>query len=167
MVLLAGVLTTLLFNSCKKDKQESLRDYLSTYGSWQLVSLQSTSVKRFNTPVTDTLVTTCGTDRLSFDFDGSGNVICRNFQCLKNTTSGNWTLNKDSLMLHINVKVKDMISKSTTQNKDVPFADAYIETLGRNAFVIIVGDIKPYYADDKTHVSYRYSFIHPAGVITK
>jgi hypothetical protein len=95
-VLLAGVLLTLLFNSCKKDEQSSLRNYLTGYGRWELASLQSTAVKRFNTPVTDTVVTTCGTDRLSFEFDDAGNAICQNFQCLKNNTTGKWTLNKDS-----------------------------------------------------------------------
>ena len=161
-VLLAGILLTLLLNSCKKDEQASLRDYLSGYGRWELASLQSTSSKRFAVSVTDTLITTCGTDRFNLAFDASNNVSFQNFQCLKGTATGSWTLNKDSLMMHINVRVTDTLHRTSKAENLVPFANARIETLGRNSLVLIIGDIKPYYPDDSTHVSYRYSFIHPS-----
>lgn len=150
---------TSLFNSCKKDDKSTLKAYLTNYGVWELASLQVTHFKRNTPDKVDTLHVLCGSNTQVFSFSADGTCNYQYFQCNTSPYSGSWTFNTDSLILHVPIQMADTASKIT--GKSYPFARTLVYTLGSSTLVLLTGDLNSYYADDKTHARYRYSFIHP------
>jgi len=156
LFLLGMVLINLLSNSCKKDTQGTVSALLAR-GTWQLAS-----VLRFNyiggtNTSTDTLNTKCGNNQ-TFTFNADNTCTYVNFSCIKQTTTGKWSLTFDNLTLQSGITPHDTV-RTVIDTITTPFANARIVNLGQYSMVLETGDTNSsYLSTDKRHVK-RYGFV--------
>lgn len=151
------VVTGLLVNSCKKDKNSNIPTLL-TNGVWQLASIQ---VYHFtgNTQigVPDTLNNDC-TKTQFFTFKGDNTCSYTNFDCLSQTSTGTWGFTENKLYFSSDMVAKDTVAGGTTSTTK-PFSYTQIETLGNYSLVLQTGDVEPNYSATKARTVVRYGFV--------
>lgn len=146
----------LLFNSCKKDNNDSVA-YFLTYGTWTLASVQVFHYVGDTQGKTDTLNTTCNTTQ-TFKFNSDNSCEYKNYHCITQDKSGTWSIGSDNLTLTCNLPVQDT-SKSTTVNVKA-FQTALIDNLGQYSLVLKTGDIQVVYKSTTVRNITRYGFVH-------
>ena len=156
LIIVLGLLVTgMLSNSCKKDKQYDV-EYLLARGPWQLASVMVFNyVGSTNTSV-DTLNRTCTLDQ-TFTFNEDKTCSYQDFACISQNAKGAWQLSADKITLQSTLACQDTLAgKNVTST---PFKNARIITLGQYSMVLETGDLSSFYlATDKRHIK-RYGFV--------
>lgn len=155
-LLLGVVALTLLFNSCKKDNNDSVA-YFLTYGSWTLASVQVFHYVGDTQGKTDTLNTTCNNTQ-TFTFNSDNTCAYNNYHCITQNSSGTWNIGDDNLTLSCNLSAQDT-SKSKIVNVKA-FQTALIDNLGQYSLVLKTGDIQVVYKSTTVRTITRYGFVH-------
>lgn len=158
LIFIVGLVAiNLLSNSCKKDNNSNI-PHLLTSGVWQVASIQ---VYNFvgNTQVgnPDTLNDSCQKTQF-FTFNTDNTCSYTNFDCLDQTTKGNWTLTPNRLYFSSDMVAKDTIAGGK-QSTEVPFSNTQIVNLGTYSLVLQTGDVEPNYSATKKRRVVRYGFI--------
>ena len=154
LLLLTGLVTAFVINSCKKDNQSAI-SALFTGGTWQLASVQTFNYT--GNTLTSTLASTdsCITTQF-FTFHTDNTCSYTNFDCLSQTSPGaKWSLAPNQLYLMSEVVCKDTSAAGTSQ----PFIYAQIINLGDNSLVLRTGDVQPNYSLTKLRKIVQYGFI--------
>ncbi|NCD70723.1 lipocalin family protein [Mucilaginibacter agri] len=157
IVLIVAGLTILTVNSCKKDNQDSISNFL-TVSPWQLASVQVSTYVGSSLIETDTLNTNCSLKQ-TFTFSTDKSCSYQNFICRDTTNKGTWALSDDKLTLNAAMVCRDTVTggRDTT---DSPFRNAQIVSLGGYSLVLQTGDVNSYYTSTQTRVIKRWGFIH-------
>ena len=152
-LLLAGLLTCMGNDSCKKDGQNII-PVLFTGGRWELATVTQTWFTGNNMDSTKTLNTGCPSSQY-FTFTADGTCTYSNFHCLTQVTTGQWLLTTNQLFLQSNMVCKDTTKSGTS----TPFSNAEIYNVGHYSLVLITGDVEPNYSLTKKRVQMQYGFI--------
>ena len=135
LFLLGLVLISLLANSCKKDTQGTIESVLTSSG-WQLASATATTYLGDAVTSTTTLNPNCGLAQI-FAFKTDNTCTYTNFDCIQQTSTGNWTLSPDKLTLYVDMTCRD----ATTAGSLKPFELTRIINLGQYSMVIETGPV--------------------------
>jgi hypothetical protein len=151
------IVTSLVINSCKKDKQTSIPSLFTT-GYWELGSIQVYHYIGDSQISVDTL--TCNQAQL-FTFKPDMTCTYTNFDCNVQTASGKWSLSDTKLYLSSDITLKDttIVDKKTVISNIQPFSNAHIINIGDFSLVLETGDIQLYYTATQPRTIMRYGFI--------
>ncbi|GGH21677.1 lipocalin family protein [Mucilaginibacter phyllosphaerae] len=146
------LITALVTNSCKKEKQNSIPTLFAT-GTWQLSSILESRYLGDARLDLDTLQ--CDTDQF-FTFNKT-DMTCTytNFDCVPQTAAGTWQLSDTRLYLNADITVKDTTMAGTSK----PFLNAHIINIGEYSLVLEAGDIQTYYTATDKRTIRRYGFV--------
>jgi hypothetical protein len=154
LLLLSGLLITLLYNSCKKDSQNSIQ-VLFTNTPWQLASVVAHNFVGNSETSRDTLNVNCDSLQV-FTFYKDNTCNYTNFDCLpQKSTTASWSLAPNKLYLIANIVCKD----TTANGSSMPFIDAHILNLGQYSMVLETGDIQPNYSLTAKRRIVTYGFV--------
>jgi hypothetical protein len=150
LLLLFILVIAFAVNSCKKDEQSSLKNFL-TERPWKFALLQRFAYFKNVLITTDTLQGNCSLNqKLTFKTDNT--YTYENFVCKPGTINKQWSFTPDRLYLNLNSDI--------TLNSKGGQSAARIITLGQYSLVFDAGDINtPYTATDSV-IIFRYGFIH-------
>lgn len=151
-------LVILVANSCKKDNQDSLTNFL-TVSPWQLASVQVSTYVGSSLIETDTLNTTCLLKQ-TFTFGADKSCSYQNFLCSDTTNKGSWTLSNDKLTLQAAMACRDTTLIGGRDTISNPFENAQIVSLGSYSLVLQTGNVNQYYTSTQTRVIRRWGFVH-------
>ncbi len=155
LLLLSGLLITVLYNSCKKESQNSIQ-VLFTNGAWQLASVVAYNYVGNTQMSTDTLNVNCDSLQV-FTFNKNNTCTYTNFDCLPQTSAtASWSLAPNKLYLIANVVCKD----TSAAGSSMPFINAHIVNLGQFSMVLQTGDIQPNYSLTAPRRIVQYGFIN-------
>jgi hypothetical protein len=155
LLLLAGLMTAMIVNSCKKQNQTTIQT-LFTGGAWQLSSVQAIYFTGNKIDSSVTLNSTCNLTQF-FTFNSNNTCTYTNFDCIQQSSpSAQWSLSSDQLTLFANVVLKD----TTAAGSSMPFANAQIMNLGQFSLVLLTGDLQTNYSLTKKRKQVQYGFVH-------
>jgi hypothetical protein len=153
----ALLIVGMVINSCKKQDPQTSIASLFTNGSWQLSSVMRLNIVGGNT-TTDTLNTNCDTTQI-FTFT-KNTCSYTNFHCIDQPTStGNWSLSTNGLVLYSNIACKDTLPKDSCCTIAHPFIYTQIVSIGLYQMTLKTGDVGSYYGPTTKRTVYMYSFI--------
>jgi hypothetical protein len=157
LILFLGlVVINLLSNSCKKDNNSNI-PHLLTNGVWQLASIQVYHyVGSSQIGDADTLNATCQNTQF-FTFKTDNTCTYTNFDCLPQTSTGNWMLTSNKVYFTSDMVCKDTVTANGGSSR--PFSNTQIQTLGTYSLVLQTGDVQPNYSSTKPRTVVRYGFI--------
>jgi len=154
LLLIAGLLASMVVNSCKKENQNAIQ-MLFTGGYWQLASVIETRFTGNTADSTDTLNTQCSLNQ-KFTFNINGTCTYQNFDCVAQpVATGQWSLTSNQLYLQSTITCKDTSAAGSSK----PFSNAQIYNLGQYSMILITGDIQPNYSLTKPRKQIQYGFI--------
>lgn len=154
LLIIAGVLASLVVNSCKKDSQNAIQ-ILFTGGYWQLASVIETHFTGNTAVSTDTLNTNCSLIQ-KFTFNSNGTCTYQNFDCVAQpVATGQWSLTSNKLYLQSDIVCKDTSAAGSSK----PFSNSEIYNLGQYSLILITGDIQPNYSLTKPREQIQYGFV--------
>lgn len=146
----ALILTGLFINSCKKTLDSDIPDLL-VEGPWQLSSVRVTVNRGDTVKLDTTFAIDCNQ---IFTFNSDKTCTYTNFDCLEQTTKGDWELVGNRLFLVSNIVCRDTSDTGTSK----PFTYCSISTLGRYSMVLLTGDFINYNNSALRRVV-RYGFV--------
>jgi len=153
LLLLILLIAIFAANSCKKDDQTSISDFL-TQSTWNFALLQRFKYVNEALVKTDTLQTGCSLNQtLKFNTDNSYNF--NNYGCKTGVISSTWSFTPDMLYLNLN-SVISQTSATFSSRQNV----ARIINLGQYSLSFDAGDVNLVHKPTDTVVIYRYGFIH-------
>jgi hypothetical protein len=147
------MLIGLATNSCKKNQQDYIQT-LITQGKWELASVMETHYTGAAADSTDTLNTACDSSQY-FTFNTDKTCSYTNFDCLPQSTKGQWSLSADELFLYSNMVCQD----TTAAKSSKPFQTAKIINLGQYSLVLQTGDLQTYYTPTQVRIIRQYGFV--------
>ena len=158
------IVTSLVVNSCKKDKQTSIPTLFTT-GTWELASLQVYHYIGDSQISVDTL--TCNSAQI-FSFKLDMTCTYTNFDCNEQVASGTWGLSDTKVYLLSDITLKDtaVVENKPVVNSIQPFSNAHIINIGYFSLVLETGDIQLYYTATQPRTIMRYGFIRQKPIIT-
>ncbi|MET3978939.1 hypothetical protein ABIB62_001508 [Mucilaginibacter sp. UYP25] len=140
-----------MFNSCKKEKTDSLKSLFTT-GNWQLGTVIEYKYLGNQETSKDTLQ--CDSAQI-FKFNDDMTCSYSYFDCLGSTVNGKWSLSDTRLFLFADLTYPTVTTAGTTQ----PFINSRIVNLGEFSMVLETGDLQTYYTATDTRTIRRYGFI--------
>ena len=150
--LLAGLMVlSFMFNSCKKDKTDSLQSLFTT-GKWELGSVIEYKLLGNQELSKDTLE--CDSSQI-FKFNDDMTCSYTNMDCVATTVSGKWSLSDTRLFLFADLTYPTVTSAGTNQ----PFINSRISNLGDFSMVLETGDLQTYYTATERRTIRRWGFI--------
>lgn len=151
-ILLAGTLLLgLVFNSCKKEKTDNIRNLFTT-GKWQLGTVIEYKLLGNQELSKDTIE--CDSAQI-FKFNDDMTCSYSNFDCSATTVNGKWSLSDTRLFLFANITYPTATSTGSTQ----PFINSRISNLGEFSMVLETGDLQNYYTATDRRTIRRWGFI--------
>jgi hypothetical protein len=154
LILLPGLLLmSVIVNSCKKATQTSIQT-LFTGGKWQLASITRYHFLNNSALKSDTLNTTCNTTQF-FTFNTDNTSTYTNFDCITQTSTGQWALTPDQLFLNCNMVCQDTTAAKTSK----PFLSAKIINLGQYSLILRTGQYGDYYPANQLVTYTDYGFV--------
>ncbi|MVN21516.1 hypothetical protein [Mucilaginibacter arboris] len=153
LLLLILLIAVFAVNSCKKDEQSSISDFL-TRSTWNLALLQRFKYVNEALVKTDTIQAGCTLNQtLLFNADNTYNF--NNYSCKTGLLSSTWSFTPDMLYLNLN-SVISQTSPTFSSKQNV----ARIINLGQYSLSFDAGDVNIVHKPTDTVVIYRYGFIH-------
>lgn len=150
LFLLAMLFICLAINSCKKNDQTSITDFL-TQRPWKLALKQRLAYVNNSLVKTDTLENTCKLSQ-TLTFNANKNYTYQNFACANSTVSAPWSITPDYLYLNLN----SVISINSAKAQNV----ARIINLGQYSLIFDAGDVNTVHKTTDSVIILRYGFIH-------
>ncbi len=152
LFLLGLIFIAMAINSCKKAAQGTIESAL-TSGGWQLASITQTTYLGEAITSTETLNTNCPLTQI-FSFKTDNSCTYTNFECRQQSTSGNWSLSPDKLILYVDMTAQDTTAVGTSK----PFSTSRIINLGLYSMVIETGPVSNFSTTVPRKIR-RYGFI--------
>ena len=153
LFIILGLLGCVLYQSCKKDDQDSIEALLGR-GAWEVASIQVFNYIGDTQQSTDTLNTDCDLKQV-FTFKPDKTCTYTNFDCKEQTATGNWSLSRDKLYL-----LSGIVCRDTTEAGSVkPFENTKIINLGQYSLVLQTGDLQSNYPPNQRRRIVQYGFI--------
>lgn len=151
----AILLACIAFNSCKKNDQASLTDFL-TQKPWKLALKQRLVYINSALVKTDTLESACKLSQ-TLTFNRNGNYTYQNYACTTGNINAAWSFTSDYLYLNLNSVISVTSPTSVVPSKQNV---ARIINLGQYSLIFDAGDINTVHKITDSVIVFRYGFIH-------
>jgi hypothetical protein len=158
--LLLALLVCLLYNSCKKDKQNNI-DALFYSGPWEVSSIRVFNYIGDTQQPTDTLNTDCDLKQI-FTFRNDNTCTYTNYSCREQNATGRWSLSRDKLYL-----ISDIVCDTSATGSIKPFENTRIVNLGQYSLVVQTGDLQSNYTPTQRRRIVQYGFIRQKNITAK
>ncbi|MGI4752068.1 MAG: hypothetical protein ACRYFB_15650 [Janthinobacterium lividum] len=149
-LILPALLICFAINSCKKNDQASLSDFL-TQKPWKLALKQRLAYVNSALVKTDTLENACKLSQ-TLTFNSNHNYTYQNYSCASGNINAAWSFTSDYLYLNLN----SIISINSAKVQNV----ARVINLGQYSLVFDAGDINTIHKTTDSVIVFRYGFIH-------